>query len=165
MKITNSSINHYPTEASHSKKNLENIKEAIDKIQQTTNPLQDTPDTITLSDQAKKLLEAEQVVQDISSQLEAAADSKGSPYDELTKCLEIASRIMKGDKVPQADIQFLAEKQPELYSSAIFMKQNNENPKRHKSLLEDEKDNSIVVDSGKVELEEALANRIQPTEE
>lgn len=131
---------------------MEKTEEALDK-------LQGTPDTLALSDKAKKLLEAEQLVQDISRQLEAAAESGDSPYDELTKCLEIASRIMKGDKVPQADIRFLAEKQPELYSSAIFMKQNSDNPKRHKSLLEDEKDNTVEFDTGKAEIAEALADR------
>lgn len=165
MEITNSSLHNNPLESYNSVKQLEKLKEAQSEIISKNNLTNDVGDTIALSDQAKKLLEAEQVVQDISRQMEAAADSKRSPYDDFLKCLEIASRIMKGDQVPQADIRFLAEKEPELYSSAIFMKQNSKNPKQHKSLLDDEKDNTVKFDSGKAEIQEALATRIQVSEE
>lgn len=166
MKITNSSIYNHPLESYRSKTNVEKPDETPDNILDKNNLPENPADTLTLSDRAKKLLEDEEIVKDISRQLEAAANSESSPYDELTKCLEIASRIVKGDKVPQADLNFLMEKQPELFSSAILMKQNSENPKRHKSLLDEPKDNSLqVVDSGSAEIEAALADRIPSSEE
>lgn len=165
MKITNSSIHNKPIESHYSAEQLEKFKEAQGKINKISESASETADTLSLSDKAKRLLEAAELVKEISMQLEAAADFKETPYDELTKCMLIATRIMKGDKVPQADIRFLAEKEPDLYSSALLMRQNNEKPKRHKSLLEDEPENTVVMDTGKVEIQEALADRIQPTEE
>lgn len=166
MKITNSSIYTNPLESYRSKNNAENADEAPNKIHNQNNQPENPTDTLTLSDRAKRLIEDEEAVKDISRQLETVANSEGSPYDELTKCLEIASRIVKGDKVPQADLNFLMEKQPELFSSAILMKQNSENPKRHKSLLDEPKDNSLKVDdSGKTELDAALADKIPSAEE
>lgn len=166
MKISNSPKPTNAADVYQSTMNLEKVHDAIEKIEnaQAKQP-QDSQDTIALSDQAKKLLEAKQVVDDISNQLENAANSKGSPYDELLKCLEIASRIIKGDKVPQTDIRFLAEKQPELYSSAMFMKQNSENPKRHKSILDNEKADTVEFDTGQAEIKAALAESMPVSDE
>ena len=110
MEIRNSSIHNKPVKSHYSADHLEKFKEAQDEIMMMNKSTSESSDTFSLSDKAKKLLEAAELVKEISMQLEAAADSKDSPYDELTKCMLIASRIMKGDKVPQADMRFLAEK-------------------------------------------------------
>jgi hypothetical protein len=70
-------------------------------------------------------------------------DSVAESYEILRKCLIIAMRIMKGDKVPIGDHRFLLEKDPELYSKAIMLKQHRENPEEHKRLSKD-KDSSPV---------------------
>lgn len=165
MDKINSSIHNNPFTSYYPVNHLEKDNESTNKIQEVNKTRVETNDSISLSDQAKKLLEKERLVEEISQQLEAAASSTTSPYDELTKCLEIASRIMKGDKVPQTDLMFLAEKEPKLYANAIMMKQNIKNPKHHKSILEDEHDQQVIEDSGKAEIQEALTKRLESTSE
>ena len=69
--------------------------------------------------------------------------SKASPDDPFTirlKCIEIAIRIRNGDNVPNKDKRFLLENEPEMYSTALLFRRKNDNPKKYKSILEDEKD-------------------------
>jgi len=60
-------------------------------------------------------------------------------YDTLRKCMIIAMRIMDGDIVPKEDYRFLAEHEPEMYKRAIFLRQQKEDPEKHKRLSEDDK--------------------------
>ena len=58
--------------------------------------------------------------------------------DVMEKCRKIASRIIKGDKVPPQDEQFLMEADPEGYKLALACRVPKENPKKWESVLEDE---------------------------
>lgn len=85
--------------------------------------------------------------QDMERQRELleAKQRKNGELDALTKSLEImekcrkiASRIMKGDKVPPQDEQFLMEADPDGYKLAIACRVPKEKPKEWESVLEEE---------------------------
>ena len=56
----------------------------------------------------------------------------------MEKCRKIASRIMKGDKVPPQDEQFLMESDPDGYKLALACRTPKEKPKEWESVLEEE---------------------------
>lgn len=56
----------------------------------------------------------------------------------MDRCQKIASRIMKGDKVPPQDEQYLMECDPDGYKLALACRVPKENPKKWESVLEDE---------------------------
>lgn len=60
--------------------------------------------------------------------------------EEFSKCLEVARRIARGDKVPTKDEQKLLEFSSEMYQMAKNMAaaMQNEKAKKHKSLWKDE---------------------------
>ncbi|MCI9554267.1 hypothetical protein [uncultured Oscillibacter sp.] len=86
----------------------------------------------------RKLLEARQRN---SGDLEMLSKS----LKTMEKCRIIASRIMKGDKVPPQDEQFLMEADPDGYKLAIACRAPKEKPKEWESVLEEEREGS---DSG-----------------
>ena len=56
----------------------------------------------------------------------------------LLTCLEISRRITAGDKVPQADHQFLQKYDPALYARSIAMRFPKNNPYQYKRLSKDD---------------------------
>ena len=62
-------------------------------------------------------------------------------------------RIMNGDRVPMKDEQFLAETEPEMYANAIMLHRQNDDPKKFKSLLDDNKAETAPNDSPSVAIE------------
>ncbi len=92
----------------------------------------------------RKLLEAKQ--RD-SGELEMLSKS----LKTMEKCQKIASRIMRGDKVPPQDEQFLMEADPNGYKLAIACRVPKEEPKEWESVLGDEEDGggtAEAADSG-----------------
>lgn len=79
----------------------------------------------------KELLEAKQRK---NGELDALTRS----LETMEKCRKIASRIMKGDKVPPQDEQFLMEADPDGYKLAIACRVPKERPKEWESVLEEE---------------------------
>ncbi len=63
--------------------------------------------------------------------------------DDYSKCLEVARRIARGDKVPPKDEKKLLEFSAEMYQMAKTMAAaaHNEKAKKHKSLWKDEDEN------------------------
>lgn len=92
----------------------------------------------------RKLLEAKQQKNGDLEMLEKS-------LKVMDKCQKIASRIMRGDKVPPQDEQFLMEADPDGYKLAIACRMPKEKPKEWESVLEDEEDKN----SGSVEAEAA----------
>lgn len=85
--------------------------------------------------------------QDMEKQrkLQEARQKGNSELDCLTKglkvmdkCRKIASRIMKGDKVPPQDERYLMENDPDGYKLALACRQPKEKPKEWKSVLDEE---------------------------
>jgi len=69
------------------------------------------------------------------------SDTKDKPYEIRIKCLKIARRIMRGDKVSIKDLQYLMENDPELYLLAIMFRVPKEDPEEHEC-ISDEENNS-----------------------
>ncbi len=87
----------------------------------------------------KKQLENEMAM--LEMQLESAKEQSEAIEDSFStfsKCMTIAHRITKGDKVPLKDMKYLMEHEPDLYKQAILMRQPNPKPKEHKSVLEED---------------------------
>jgi len=79
----------------------------------------------------QKELEAKQ--QD-GSDLEALSKA----LKAMEKCRKIASRIMRGDKVPPQDEMYLLEQDPDGYKLALACRKPKEKPKEWKSVLDEE---------------------------
>lgn len=84
-----------------------------------------------------------QQLESSNEQAEATEDS----FKAFSKCLIIAQRITKGDKVPTQDIKYLMEHEPDLYKQAIMFRQPNPKPKEHDTVLEDEDLEKNATDS------------------
>lgn len=65
----------------------------------------------------------------------------------MEQCRKIASRIMRGDKVPPQDEQFLMEADPDGYKLALACRVPKEKPKEWESALEDEEAESGSTES------------------
>ncbi len=91
-------------------------------------------------------IERFQTAMKLLDNLNETTEGREDGFSERLKCIKIALRIIKGDKVPLKDMVFLAEKEPGMYSNAILLKENNENPKKHKSIIGDE-DSKATSDS------------------
>ena len=91
------------------------------------------------AEQEKKAKQQE--MEPLNQQLESAkeqADAIGDSFKDTSKCLLIAMRITRGDIVPQKDMKFLAEHEPDLFKQAIMLRQPKEDPEKCDSVLEDE---------------------------
>ncbi len=120
-------------------------------------------DTVSISDEARSLLaenkklnpyeEKAREVAELIRQLEDAPDLSDNPYMDKIKCIQIAMRIMNGDHVPTKDRQFLLEHEPAMYSQSLLLRRTNDNPKKHKSLIKDKKDDDITNNSSSVSQE------------
>lgn len=90
-------------------------------------------------EQAKKAKENELSM--LEMQLQSSkeqSEAMEKSFDAMGKCLLIAMRITRGDIVPMKDMKFLMENDPELYKQSILLRQPNDDPEKHKSVLEDE---------------------------
>ena len=81
----------------------------------------------------RKLLEAKQ-------QKNGDLEMLSKSLKVMERCRKIASRIMKGDKVPPQDEQFLMEADPEGYKLALACRVPKEKPKEWESVLEEEEE-------------------------
>ena len=87
----------------------------------------------------KKQQEAE--LEMYKEQLEASkkqAEAVEEGFVVFGKCLRIAMRISSGDIVPQKDIEFLGEHEPEMLKQAILLRRPNAEPKEWESILDEE---------------------------
>lgn len=82
-------------------------------------------------EQRRKLLEAKQ--RD-SGELKALSES----LKTMDRCQKIASRIMRGDKVPPQDEMYLMDNDPDGYKLALVCRKPKEKPKEWESVLEEE---------------------------
>lgn len=66
------------------------------------------------------------------------ADALGEQMKAMERCHKIAARIMRGDKVPPEDEQYLMLNDPDGYKLAMAMRTPKRNPKKWESVLKDE---------------------------
>jgi len=96
-----------------------------------------------LNDQKKKLEEMRGRHNWLLEELKKAKEANKAEADgwkTKIKCMQIAMRIMAGDNVPIEDHRYLAKNDMELYSKAISMRVEKQDPKEHDRLSEDEED-------------------------
>lgn len=97
-------------------------------------------DVTELSEEGKALARAYQKMNEKRKQMaqktQKAKKKKKNSYGALARALAIARRIMKGEKVPPKDENFLFRYNSDLYLKAKMMAVQNVKPKKHKSLLE-----------------------------
>lgn len=95
----------------------------------------------------RKLLEAKQRK---NSGLEALSKS----LKVMERCQKIAARIMRGDKVPPQDEQYLMERDPDGYKLALACREPKEDPKEWESVLtEEDQEPGSAGDAESVEAE------------
>ncbi len=89
--------------------------------------------------------------------LEARQRGSGE-LDALTKalktmenCRKIASRIMRGDKVPPQDERYLMENDPDGYKLALVCRKPKEKPKEWESVLGEEQERGSSPSAGAAE--------------
>lgn len=137
-----------------------NLKQEFSKEtpkQSSQSGLTSKDDTVTISDQAQELYSKKEILmdelnnrldyyQELFNQLDDI-DNSENPYMDKIKCLQIAIRIISGDKVPMKDEKFLMEHEPEMYFRAILLRRQKEDPKKHKSLLGDDKDSDDIIEA------------------
>ncbi|MCL2616009.1 MAG: hypothetical protein FWD96_00020 [Defluviitaleaceae bacterium] len=102
----------------------------------------------TECDFQRQLKEMRAQVDNLRSQWESAsvqADAKAEYLRKKLIALEIATRIMNGDEVPTQDHRFLAEFDIALYAKALSLRQPNDDPEKHDSLLEDDEGGSPAL--------------------
>jgi len=77
----------------------------------------------------------------LKQQLESSekqADATEDSFNTFSKCLVIAQRISRGDKVPTQDMKYLMKHEPDLYKQSIMLRQPNSKPKEHDTVLDEE---------------------------
>ena len=89
----------------------------------------------------RKLLEAKQ-------QKNGDLEMLSKSLKVMDRCQRIAARIMKGDKVPPQDEQYLMECDPDGYKLALACRVPKEKPKEWDSVLEEEEQEGGASDSG-----------------
>lgn len=65
-------------------------------------------------------------------------DALNESLKKMERCQKIASRIMRGDKVPPQDEMYLLDNDPDGYKLALACRQPKEKPKEWESVLEEE---------------------------
>lgn len=84
----------------------------------------------------QKMNEKRKLMAQKTQKTQKTQKKKKKSYGALARALTIARRIMKGEKVPPKDENFLFRFNSDLYLKAKMMAAQNVKPKKHKSLLE-----------------------------
>ena len=121
--------------------------------------LEDDSDKECLNLLKEKMAETSMLLKQAENAREQIENTKDA-FDVISNCMKIAMRILNGDDVPSKDVQYLMENDPDLYEMAISMRKVNDDPKKYKSVLEDEEDKTskFEVSSDNLSLEEVMNN-------
>lgn len=87
-----------------------------------------------LAQEAQRMREAQAEAESGKQELDAAEEG----LKVMQRCQEIARRIMRGDKVPPEDEQYLRQNDPEGYKLVMAMRAHKRNPKEWESVLKEE---------------------------
>ena len=115
---------------------------------------QESADKLTLSRQALAFFEEQNRLRQAEEQRRTAQKQSGSSeldllekaLDVQDKCLKIAASIMKGNRVPPEDLEYLMNNDPEGYKLAMALRRENPDPEDEKSVLDDEDKNGGPTD-------------------
>lgn len=103
-----------------------------------------------LQDLNRQDMEKQRKLQEARQKGNNELDCLSKALKVMDKCRKIASRIVKGDKVPPQDERYLMENDPDGYKLALACRQPKEKPKEWESVLdeEDRADGGSVGKSG-----------------
>lgn len=108
-----------------------------------------------LEEQNRQAMEREQRRQsrmnDSLSSMESAKselDAMGKKLKVMSKCQKIAASIMKGDRVPPEDLEYLMNNDPDGYKLAMAMRRHKKDPEKCESVLDEEDRNGGEEASG-----------------
>lgn len=73
--------------------------------------------------------------EEAKTQAEAIGEALSEAMEVMELCAKIAARIRKGDQVPQKDLRYLIQHDPNLYLMATIMQEANDDPRKWDSLL------------------------------
>ena len=114
-------------------------------------PTEDTVDISVNAKEKNKETDFQAMLEEMRNRLQAfreelkrareTGEGAAEAWKEKIKCMQIAMRIMSGNKVPEEDHRYLRERDMDLYSRAITMRIEKEDPEEHDRLSEDEEDN------------------------
>lgn len=123
-------------------------KQTVEKPGAQTSGKTAPKDSLTVSREAlayleeqSKAAEEERKAQDALSESGGDGgmlDAINESFKTMKKCQEIARRIMRGDKVPHQDEAYLSKNDPKGYQLAMAMRTVKPDPKKCKTVLEDE---------------------------
>lgn len=101
-------------------------------------------------------------------QAEAAkknAEAEGEGFRDMGRALEIARRLSHGDRVPASDEKFLMDYDKDMYLGAKTMQAlaQNEDPKKYKSILEEEEEDGegVKAEDGEITIDASGLNLCQ----
>ncbi len=173
-KVDLGKVAHYKTKHEMSAKNKVNDK---DKFNMKVRGANQNLEAVILQEQEDEKQDNYSMSEDIKAlkkmleeQLESSENTKDD-FMELAKIMEIVRRIANGDKVPAKDEKKLLEYNSKLYMAAksAASLRHNKNPKKYKSLYEDEEEKQNQMDEenqeGVSEIEEAPGKEIEPSEQ
>ena len=90
-------------------------------------------------------------------------DSMDQKLKTMDKCQKIAAAIMRGDRVPPEDLQYLMEHDQEGYKMALAMRRPKKDPEEVESVLDDkDRDGGRTEASGGGEAPEVSAPEAPP---
>lgn len=108
--------------------------------------------SLNISDEGKKKLgEQEALLETLQMQLENTKEqvkAQEEAWDSMGKCLAIAIRIVKGDNVPTQDIEYLKEKNPDLFMQSMSLRMPKKDPEDCDSVLGEEEDEEASGEDG-----------------
>lgn len=87
---------------------------------------------------------------------EAELEAIAKAMDKMRKCHEIAARIMRGDKVPPEDEQYLMQNDPDGYKLALAARKPKKDPKEWKSILDEADKNGGTENAGETDTSEGV---------
>lgn len=114
-----------------------------------------------LQERQNELSFLEEQLKNAKEQGEAVEDS----FEAFGKCLTIAQRISRGDKVPLKDMKYLMEHEPDLYKQAIMLRQPNDKPKEYDSVLDEDDTENKTGENGNSHASESTAEIPAPVAE
>lgn len=94
-----------------------------------------------------------------------AAEAAGEGFEDMARALEIARRMMNGDRVPGSDEKFLMDFDKDMYLGAKSMQglAQKKDPKDYDSLLEEEEqeEGSVQAEGGDIVIDASGLNLCQ----
>lgn len=119
-------------------------------------------DKMREEDEKKSLSE---MYQEQAEAAKEAAEATGEGFEDMARALEIARRMMNGDRVPGSDEKFLMDFDKDMYLGAKSMQglAQKKDPKDYDSLLEEEEQEkgSVQAEGGDIVIDASGLNLCQ----